>query len=173
MTGKSNLLWLKTPEWDDDTKMRFWLEIQLDTELEQDGASVTPDILHERTLKFRPRNPPDLVARLRSGEATADDLNWIADHIERGQRIPRRPRGRPSLPKTERRLKTKNLTWLAAADVPRIKKLWKKYYNKNYGVHVRACSFAAERWELGENGTEKLITYLRRSRNDPRRLEID
>jgi hypothetical protein len=176
------------PPWDaspsaGDDAMLDWLNHHLDNlisdAIRQANASGLPsDEDVQRTYEMRAIEAAERendftklseLLRLaeKSGQLSPLMIGWLADLSARKFRF-KRSRGTP--PEAVEVRRERSNAWLAAADVPRIRGLWKAHYGKvNRTLDLTdAVEFAARRWGLSR---QQVANYMRRSASDRRRMD--
>ena len=164
---------LRLPAWDDDDDMALWLNERLDAERQAfDNMELVPDAMMVRAGRMElAAQTPDDYAIAQALDLNYEPLRSLLDNgasvrVQRwtAQRLPRGFAAR-KVPPRQKAAKLKRLR--AADDMPRIKRLWRKYYgHKGYGQHERLVRFAAKRWGLS---ADALMNLVRLSHSDRRR----
>jgi hypothetical protein len=174
---------MEPPAFEDKEGMLLWLTKQLDlfwdSELMwevryqaaqpiglwdiREGGPVEDDAVNAAlNLDYGP-----LVKRLRSGRASPELIKWVAGYIESGGFAKK---------KTKQQRITGSLGWLAAQDVPHIKRLWRKHYGRKRDergqLHYEAIRFAALVRGLDEDEKTlfQIANYVGRSRRARQRV---
>ena len=151
------------PDWEDDSekgqaRMLAWLNAELDHLLAPGGFVRTSDADRAewdklmRLQQNRQRRFGPLLDELRSPENTNIVPKSVIEFLARYIAVDNRPlptgAGRPPRAKSERRADINPLVWMAAQDVPRIRKLWRDHYGtkRRARAQTEAEAFAAMRW---------------------------
>jgi hypothetical protein len=146
------------PDWQDDKGMYAWLMAKLDDQLEAEMAEANKNADHSAVREWLASDGPALeVAEL------SDDVTKLRDrypHLALFLHPMRLPRGkhRPSRRVNDYDFRVR----AAAADVPRIRKLWQVHYrrrNRATGMPQVEKSpefFAAARWEVDKDDVIRL-----------------
>jgi hypothetical protein len=141
------------PDWQDDQGMYAWLTAKLDDQLEADFKKAnSPDRDYSEIREWLASDGPALEAA-----ELYDDVTKLRERylpLARFLHPMKLPRGkhRPS----QRRVSVSDYdvrVRAAVADVPRIRKLWQKHYerrNRARGMKTPEY-FAAARWEVRED----------------------
>jgi hypothetical protein len=140
------------PDWQDDQGMYAWLTAKLDDQLEAEMAEANKNADHSAVREWLASDGPALEAA-----ELYDDVTKLRERclpLARFLHPMKLPRGkhRPS----QRRVSVSDYdvrVRAAAADVPRIRKLWQKHYerrNRARGMKTPEY-FAAARWEVRED----------------------
>jgi hypothetical protein len=144
------------PDWQDDKRMYAWLMAKLDDQLEAEMAEANKNTDHSAVREWLASDGPALEAA-----ELYDDVTRLRErypHLTHFIHPMRLPRGkhRPS-----RRLSDYNLrVRAAAAEVPRIRRLWQTHYRRRNRATSPPESkpefFAAARWEVDEEDVIRL-----------------